>query len=108
MTLRAYFLYYFCKNERGKAMSTTRSELSKKNKYWIDRHRYYELKHFCMQYPIWKDSYSALDGYCKRPVDLERVSKTGSVSDPTARCAEARAFYAERIEMVARAAVETD
>ena len=24
------------------------------NPYWIERHRYYELKHFCLQYPIWK------------------------------------------------------
>lgn len=29
-------------------------ELSKKSKYWIPRHRYYELKHFCLQYPLWK------------------------------------------------------
>lgn len=28
-------------------MSTTiRPELSEKNQYWIDKHRYYELKHF--------------------------------------------------------------
>lgn len=37
-------------------MSTvTRPELSKKNTYWIEKHRYYELKHFCLQYSIWKD-----------------------------------------------------
>lgn len=29
-------------------------ELSKKNKYYISKHRYYELKHFCLQYPEWK------------------------------------------------------
>lgn len=28
-----------------------RPETSKKNKYWIPRHRYHELKHFCLQYP---------------------------------------------------------
>ena len=26
-----------------------RPELSEKNPYWIERHRYYELKHFCLQ-----------------------------------------------------------
>lgn len=31
-----------------------RAELSKKNKYWISKHRHYELKHFCLQYPEWK------------------------------------------------------
>lgn len=30
-------------------------ELSKRNKYWISKHRYYELKHFCLQYPEWKE-----------------------------------------------------
>lgn len=31
-----------------------RPELSQKNPYWIGKHRYYELKHFCLQYPIGK------------------------------------------------------
>lgn len=30
--------------------TTIRPEVSKKSKYWIERHRYYELKHFCLQY----------------------------------------------------------
>lgn len=34
-------------------MSTLiRPEVSEKNKYWIDKHRHYELKHFCLQYPL--------------------------------------------------------
>ncbi len=50
-------------------MSTTiRPELSDKNKYWIDRHRYYELKHFCMQYDIWKQAYDIVDGRSKRTI----------------------------------------
>lgn len=28
-----------------------RPEISPKNKYWISKHRHYELKHFCLQYP---------------------------------------------------------
>lgn len=37
-------------------MSTTiRPEISKRNKYYISKHRYYELKHFCLQYKEWKD-----------------------------------------------------
>ena len=39
-------------------MSTViRPEISKKNLYWIPKHRYYELKHFCLQYPEWKKNY---------------------------------------------------
>ena len=37
-----------------------RPETSKKNKYWIPRHRYHELKHFCLQYPLWKKAYLEL------------------------------------------------
>ena len=50
--------------------TTIRPELSEKNPYWIEKHRYYELKHFCLQYPIWKKAYLALDGLAKRPTDL--------------------------------------
>ena len=46
--------------------TTIRPELSEKNPYWIERHRYYELKHFCLQYPIWKKAYAALDGLSRR------------------------------------------
>lgn len=41
--------------------TTIRPEISKKNRYWIDKHRYYELKHFCLQYPTWKKAHSSLD-----------------------------------------------
>ena len=30
-----------------------RTTVSKKNKYWISRHRYLELSHFCAQYNEW-------------------------------------------------------
>ena len=31
-----------------------RAELSNKSKWHISKERYYELKHFCLQYPEWK------------------------------------------------------
>lgn len=90
-------------------MSTIiRPELSQKNPYWIEKHRYYELKHFCLQYPIWKKAYLALDGLAKRPDDLAIFSSQRFLSDPTARCVEARLFYSDRIQMVERVALETD
>ncbi len=89
-------------------MSTTiRPKISEKNKYWIEKHRYYELKHFCLQYTIWKKAYSALDGLSNRPLDLV-YSKTNTISDPTVKCVQARLFYSEKIEMIERVAVETD
>ena len=90
-------------------MSTTiRPELSPKSKYWVERHRYYELKHFCLQYPIWKEARSALTGLSTNSIDAIIISKTGEVNDPTVRCAEAREFYTNRIEMVEAVAHETD
>ena len=85
-----------------------RSKLSKKNRYWIPPERYYELKHFCLQYPIWKKAYAALDGLSRRPSDMEVFSKNGVVGDPTARCAEARSHYLERMKTVEQAAIATD
>lgn len=85
-----------------------RPEVSKKNKYWIERHRHYELKHFCLQYPIWKKAYLALDSLSARPNDLEVISKTNNISNPTERCAEARMKYLRLMEMVEQTAFKTD
>lgn len=85
-----------------------RPELSERNKYWIDKHRYYELKHFCLQYPVWKKAYFALEGLNNRSVDLAGFSKTNDIGDPTAKCAEARLFYAERMDLIERTAAKAD
>lgn len=37
-----------------------RPEVSKRNQYYISKHRYYELKHYCLQYPEFKKIYNAL------------------------------------------------
>ena len=80
--------------------TTIRPELSKKNKYWVEKHRYYELKHFCLQYPIWKQAYASLDGLSRRPEDLSILQKTNQISDPTSKCAEAKMYYYDRIFMI--------
>ena len=79
-----------------------RSELSKKSKVYMERNRYLELKYFCRQYPIWKKAYAGLDSLAKKPEVLVQVS---GISDPVSRCAEARAFYAERIKLVEETAM---
>ena len=86
--------------------TNVKPEVSEKNPYFIERERYYELKHFCRQYPIWKKAYAALDGLSRRPADLELFNKPNQTSDPTARCAEARASYLNKIEMVEKCAKE--
>lgn len=83
-------------------------EISQKNKYWIDRHRYYELKHFCLQYPLWKRSYLALDSLSKRSIEINNDCTSNKKGDPTAKCAIAKNFYKERMNMVERIAENTD
>lgn len=34
-----------------------------KNEYELSKHRFYELKHFCMQYPEWEMLYLELNGW---------------------------------------------
>ena len=86
-----------------------RPEISGKNKYWIERHRYYELKHFCLQYPIWKQAHAALDSLSRRPADLAIFVRSGQIhGDPTARCAESRLFFSDRMKMVEQAAIGAD
>jgi hypothetical protein len=40
--------------------------------------------------------------------DLSGISKSYAISDPTVKCAEARLFYFERLDMVERTAKEAD
>jgi hypothetical protein len=90
-------------------MSTVlRAELSESNPYWIEKHRYYELKHFCLQYPIWKKAYISLDGLPSHRTEMAMFVATNVLGDPTAKCAVAKAYYSERIAMVEKIAKETD
>ena len=88
--------------------STVRSELSKKNPYYINKHRYYELKHFCLQYPIWKSARAGLTGLSEKPEGIVRISKSLRASDPTERIAEARLYFSDRIEMIEKTAMDVD
>jgi len=90
-------------------MSTTiRAELSERNRYWIEKHRYYELKHFCLQYPLWRKARAALDSLSKRPNNSAAVSRTNKISSPVEKCVEARLFYTDRMELLENVANETD
>ena len=85
-----------------------RPELSVKNKYWIDKHRHYELKHFCLQYPNWKKEYEIYSHPSISSSVGDGMPGTDTPSDPTARYAVNKAFYQERIELVERIALEAD
>lgn len=85
-----------------------RPDISEKNKYYIDKHRYYELKHFCLQYNEWKKAYA----YCCEAViftsKFEKTPIIGIHSDLTAKYAMKKMQYWERIRMIEKAAEEAD
>lgn len=85
-----------------------RSELSPKNKYYIDKHRYYELKHFCLQYPEWKQTHAYLDDVTI-PLSMIEYTPTDNIpGDPTAKRALMKLYYSERIKLIEKTAIDTD
>jgi hypothetical protein len=78
-------------------------ELSPKNKYWISKHRHYELKHFCLQYPEWKQLYKDIDGYSDASSEAD-----DAYTDRTSSCGILRAKYIDRIRLIEITARNTD
>lgn len=88
-------------------MSTTiRPEISEKNEYWISRHRYYELKHFCLQYPEWVKMRSYI--LEKGGSGISMIRKDRRITDSTAVKAMMLANLGKKIAMINRAAEEAD
>jgi hypothetical protein len=85
-----------------------RPEVSKKNKYWIDKHRHYELKHFCLQYPEWKRAYLEFSDLSMPLSMIERVSTSNIPGDPTAKRAIMKAYYLDKIELIEKIARDAD
>ena len=91
-------------------MSTViRPEISEKSKYWISRNRYYELKHFCLQYPDWKAELEQIVktlGYSALSFEREPTGKTNLVHDTVFICAERREVLLKNIALVDTASKE--
>ena len=85
-----------------------RPEVSIKNKYRIDKHRHYELKHFCLQYPTWKKAYSDFDNLSIPLSTIDKMPTSNLPGDPTAKRAIMKAQLIERIELIEKAAIEAD
>lgn len=87
-------------------MAYLKPELSTKNKYWLPKHRYYELRHFCLQYPDWKNLYSRLE--FKMTGNPEVQTRGRTPGDPTGQLASMRADCARNIDLVERTAKAAD
>lgn len=85
-----------------------RATISEKNKYYIDKHRYYELKHFCLQYKEWKKAYASCCESVIFASKFEQMPTSSMPSDLTAKYATLRAQYAEKITLVEQSAMEAD
>lgn len=74
-----------------------KNEISKKNPYWIPKHRYLELKNWCMQYHEWEEEYnSCVYLTSKNP----RGEKSSNVSDPTSKMAVRMAELKKKMDLV--------
>ena len=67
-----------------------------KNEYALSKHRFYELKHFCLQYPEWKKLYSTLDGWSNHK------------GDTTSRDGIKRGDIRRNVELIEHCAAITD
>lgn len=88
--------------------TAVRAELSQKNKYWISKHRYYELKHFCLQYPDWKKAYSDL---CNTDIPLSMAETTPTdilPGDPATKRATMQTIYLRKIRLIEDTALKAD
>ena len=83
-------------------MPDLKPELSKKNKYWIPKHRYYELKHYCLQYPHWKELYGRLEFKIAERQEIH----ASTPANPTEKIAVLRADLKRAMELVEKCAKE--
>lgn len=85
-----------------------RPEISAKNKYWINKHRHYELKHFCLQYPTWKKLYAETLEASIAVSKFSRLTIGSNHSDITSNLALKKVYYSEKIKLIETAALEAD
>lgn len=85
-----------------------RPEVSDANEYWISRDRYYELVHFCLQYPYWIEFCREADSSSRVRFDKPLSKRIFGHSDPVLHAVELREQYLNYINMVNTAAKETD
>lgn len=83
-------------------MPDLKPELSKKSKYWIPKHRYYELKHYCLQYPHWKELYGRLEFKIAERQEIH----ASTPANPTEKIAVLRVDLKRAMELVEKCAKE--
>ena len=89
-------------------MSTKiRPTISKKRTYYISKHRYYELKHFCLQYHEWRNLVFSRGGNFSKHFTFQG-QKQSEFADPTGDEVIFREEAQKNIDMVEEAAKDAD
>ena len=83
-------------------------ELSKRNKYYISKHRYYELKHFCLQYPEWQKELRELRDKSMHTASLIFQKREKLLEDMVSEIAIRIFSLEEKCQKVVRCCKETD
>ena len=87
-------------------MSTViRNEVSKKNPYYLSKHRTLELKHFCMQYEEWRKERARIT--VLQSYEYGKIPG-GDISDKTAKLAIRAAELDGYMRMVVECCKEAD
>ena len=89
-------------------MTKLKPELSKKNRYWISKHRYYELKHFCLQYKEWKALYLSMSEPYHTTIVPDSDHNNIEWVDSTATTVIKRDYYLSKMRIVEETALRTD
>ena len=86
---------------------SVRSDFSPKSKYYLPKHRFLELYHYCLQYKDWKAALRSLDGM--RGMNYDFVQSRGSgYNDPVFYLALKRLDLEKKIQGVEETALDTD
>ena len=85
-----------------------RAEVSVKNKYHINKHRHYELKHYCLQYPTWKKAYLDCLDYDIPMSMVDGVQDPGGRYDPSLVRSATRTYYSKKMATIEQAAKDAD
>lgn len=81
-----------------------KNELSKRNKWYLPKHRYYELKHFVMQAPDWEKAIKNNQA----SIAHNYTHVMSGLGDITGNTAIRNLTYSDKIRLIKKAAVMSD
>lgn len=86
-----------------------RPEISKNKKYWISKHQYYELKHFCLQYREWKNFVLYLEEMIGNVSNrIKVVDIKGPPANQIEKLVERKMFFENKMALVEKMSAVSD